>query len=313
MFYRSGSFKDGHIPNTQVIDNVNGNTVKVGDMVWNDGHCSVISQIYNDNTGKRCLIVWAEQTKPTPYITAMTPQEFDNRLAHYNYGQADAEIQVLRFSDWQSVDTPCNFEGDISLSEYFDTNKIMAPVKDIQSFAGDYACFADGDPLFFNINISKGYTKFQVFDQSDTLVDEVDISALQPFVIYGNDEDWGRLDYTANSLSGGLYKARCINENDNSISEYTYFEKVAITFSITKSGSTYNCTFSCSGNASPYLLRKENALGYEPWPATDYMPLDGTETQASLQWNITSTYKYIKLLCKGHYGVAVKKINAYNL
>jgi len=318
MFYRADFFKDAKVPNTELIENVTGQTVKVGDLIWNTGHISIISEIYDDEQGNRKFIVWSEQTKPSPYICAITPEEFDNRLAHYNYGTQNSTIQVLRFSNWEQVDTPYNFaeDADIDINDFFTQNYIYEPLTDIQSFAGDYAVFKTGAPLFFTVNIVKGYTKMEVIDNEGTVVDTIDITELTPNEYYYGYNDFGKLNYSSNSLNPGVYTARLSNADGTIVSNETHFEMVSLTLNVVKNGSNYDCTFSCSSNATPYLLRRENAEGYntsDTGTTHPYLLLDGDETSASVNWAINSTYKYIKLFCKGQYGVAVTKVDAYNL
>lgn len=318
MFYRADYWKNAKVPNTSIVQNANGNNVKVGDLIWNTGHISVISEIYDDEQGNRKFIVWSEQTKPSPYICAITPEEFDNRLAHYNYGTQNSTIQVLRFSNWEQVNTPYNFDSDtdIDIDSFFNQNYINEPLKDVQTFAGDYAVFTIGTPLFFTVNISKGYTKMEIFDSENNLVDTIDITSLTPNEYYSGYTDFGKLNYTSNDLVGGTYTARLSNEDGTILSEVTHFEMVGMSLNVVKDGSDYICTFSYSSNATPYLLRRENSEGFnvsETSTLSPYLLLDGTETTATVSWDITSSYKYIKLFCKGHYGTAVTKFNAYNL
>lgn len=323
MFYRADFYKDAKVPNTSLVNNATGQNVKVGDLVWNDGHISVISEIFDDEQGNRKFIVWSEQTKPSPYICAITPEEFDNRLAHYNYGQPNSEIQVLRFNNWEQVDTPYNFaeDAEIDINDFYTQSPIYEPLEDVQSFAGDYAVFTIGTPLFFTVNISKGYTKMEIFDSNGDLYGQpIDITELTPNEFYWGYNDFGKLNYSSNDLVAGVYTARLSNADGTIVSPVTHFEMVAMTFNVEKktdeSNQTYyHCTFSCSSNATPYLLRREDSAGQNvanTGTTHPYLILDGTETSADVYWNINTSYKYIKLFCKGNYGVAVTKFDAYN-
>ena len=299
--YISGAYHNGSVPNTTKIDGANSSNVQPLDYLWNNGHCSIISDILLDEEGNRKFIVWAEQTFPVAKNTVYTLEEFDERCRVKG-------IEVWRYSKWDTVVEP-------EPTPYIQSNKWewQTPLvvdKDFHLFCGDYAAFAKGDPIFFNANRSAGYAKMVVYNEEDdamsTALVAVELSSLENDGLYPEDgEDWVKINFTINSLPAGKYKARLTS--DTLASGFVHFEIVEVDFSATTDGHSTDMSYSCSENGTPVLVRRESPTGmYNIIAIID----DGKkENEIHNTWNDYSTYMYLKLYVKADYGMVIKRID----
>lgn len=301
--YLSGVYHNNGITGLSTVANPSFDNVQPLDFIWNDGHISIISDIITDEFGERKFVVWAEQKVPTNFITPYTRDMFEARIH-----DESIPCEIHRFSRWSSVqeppvldfiqnnmwDYPCNVDCD----------------SDIQTFAGDYACFAEGDVMFLNLNRTKGYTTLEIYkNDSDTALHTIDISNTTIYPSDGlypeDNEDWVKFNLASLNLTYGKYKAR-LTDGSNS-SGYTYWEVIDITLSASVSDSSTTVVFG-STYGTPYLIQLEQPSGFP----SRYAVLGSADVEAGTKtcdWIPSSTLPYVKVFVRGDYGVAVKRVN----
>ena len=213
--------------------------VQLMDIIWQSGHGNVVMDIYRDSRGNPTKIFWAEQLTGGPVVHIYTPEQFNAELARRN------AIIYRRTELFKGIDyTPANqfvaTEGE-TLEGYTYND-------DICTYAGDYACFFDGDPV--HINYEKGsYTSMQLY-KGDTL--------LQTITLPGSYNTTHSVEVT-NYLTGyGKYKARLTDGTNNS--DYTYFEVVDCNVAATVSNGNLTVTFS-SHNGAPLYVQVTDRAG----------------------------------------------------
>lgn len=296
--YVSGQYHAGAVPNLSKIDGATSNDVKLFDILWNEGHCSIISDILLDENGDRKYIVWAEQVSPVTRNTVYTLDEFDKRCL-------EESIEVWRNSKWDTIEEP-------ESTPYIQSNKYewQTPIvedEDFHLFCGNYAAFAKGDPIFFNANREKGYTQLEVYVESDdsesNLLSTIDLTSLDNDGLYPEDGgDWVKIDFTNNSLQFGKYKARIIS--DEIQSKFVYFEIVEISLNAIIGETDTDITYSCSSNGTPKIIRREKIDGMH----NGFKILEEQGQNLKVNWTDYSLYSYIKLYVKCDYGMVVKRV-----
>lgn len=199
--------------------------VELMDIVWRNGHCAIVTDIYRDSRGRPIVIKVSEAassiTAPGPVVqeTAYTAAEFDSERIQsdngiiYRYAALRSNIQY-EMSDYVRVD---------------DEAQVLPPAAndDICTFAGDYASFGmymvDGDnervrfPIIINAKKSSSYTKLVVRYGAGPSVDEIPLT--------GNADEWGDYDVTEYCTNAGKYYAWLETANGDE-SAWTHFEIV---------------------------------------------------------------------------------------
>lgn len=293
--YISSDYHNGSVPNTTKIAGATSANVLPFDYLWNEGHCSIISDILLDEEGNRKYIVWAEQTFPVAKNSVYTLEEFDKRCA-------ERSVEVWRYDNWDTVTEP-------EATPYIQQTKHewqtpLSVDKDIHIFTGDYSAFAKGDPLFINVNRDNGkYSSVQVFSEDDTTLatprSTIDITSLASDGLYAG-EDWVIVDLTSTPLGAGKYKIRAAGDNT---SGFAHFEIVEVT--LNASGS--NVTFGANGG-TPILLRRESQTGMYNGVMILTQPQVEQGT-ATTSWTYNETHRYLKLYVQADYGIVVKRID----
>ena len=309
------------------------------DIVFNTGHCSLISDVFNDEDDEKSLVCWAEQTTPRGKITPFSKEGLLKRLdaitevVNSDTGSDGGYKQwmILRNTAWADMDD--NY-GRVRFDEEAETPYIQTKVMDytpaildvdpdIQMAAGEYAAFGvnsngypTGTPFFVNIHRNKGkFNTLQIFGENDdpeidTPV-EIDISSnvtgyIYNSTIYDDDaadkDDWIIVDLrqTGTPFTAGQYKARVVGQD--AVSGFTHFEVVELDF--TYDSGTKVATFSTTGG-TPYLFRLEKADGMNKgsWAISAADEAAGYKTLTGISPD--STYNILKLLVAGDYGVVV--------
>lgn len=302
--YISDNYEEGYAPGLTRVSNASADNVMPLDIIWNDGHCSVIEDILFDEYGDRKYIIWAEQTKPTEYITPFTPEMFNKRLDV-------AQCKVYRYSGWEETE-PSPATPFIQ-TKWWDYPKNFVGNTDICTMYGDKPCLCVGDTIWLNYIKTKGYTgiviekkngdEWEVYDTITLAGDEHvrEIAADEVYNDYNlNDED----------LQAGMYRAKMIGDNSQE-SDYTYWEMIDISLSVTTTTSGIDVVFS-SSSGTPYLIRNEKASGFMEVYHRDHQitAQEVEDGEVSLSWKYSTTYpgSYIKVFVEGEYGVAVKKV-----
>ena len=269
------------------IENQSVSGIQVMDVILESGHVSVITNISRKATGEVVNLTWSESVSPFVKSKEMSPEEFDIRLARKNG-------VIYRFKDWDSSTTykPSEFVAaygeEITNYQYND---------DICTFAGDYACFREGDIIV--IDYRKGpYTNMELFKENQ-LIETIPLSA---------DAADYEINLTDRNLAYGTYKARLTNGNSHS--DYTCFEILQANVSFDNLDNHQMITFQ-SENGTPvyiqfcirngeslgkYILTKDDILnGYALVDAKALLELYRNKT------GFTSDV-YVKVFFQGKYG-----------
>ena len=218
---------------------------------------------------------------------------------------------------------------------------------DISTFEGEYPVFVingnsdntanyNNYKAFLNIHRNKGqYSTLEIFDENADVEQEsplrtIDISSNSGTYIYNStniyaddaqaNDDWIILDLTqipvseGGPLEAGKYKARLFGSND--VSGFTHFQFVKITFSLAKDTTDNTkvgiASFNVEG-ATPVMIVKQNEFGVtyktNKVTLTDEEIQSGSADLISKSWIISSTsHPFVKIIAKGDYGSAVKRI-----
>lgn len=207
--------------------------VELMDVLWEPGHCSLVSDIYRNKRGEVEKIYLSEQSGII-HTTIYTAASFQNRmdknggiLYRYKYLYTNLDYMPSVFSPVEGENLPAPVYND-----------------DICVFAGDKSSFVVGDIIYLNY-IKNNYTQAQIYKEStgqDILIDTLQLD---------NSSSVHRLDITSLNLTYGKYKARLTNGINNS--DYTYFEIIDTNTSYEKVGTDHKFYFS-SSNGTPEWL-----------------------------------------------------------
>lgn len=281
--------------------------VRLGDVIWEEGHGNLITDIIRDSRGYPTKIYWSESASPAEGRNIVTneyiPAEFNARIAR---GSKSTQMPnpgiIYRFKDiFKNIEyEPSPFvavEGE-------DTPAAYSYNDDICTFAGDYACFFEGDAIY--INYTKGnYTQMEIY-KDNVLLSTKNLDS---------DSSVHKLNLSGDNLGYGKYKAR-LTDGTN-YSDYTYWEIVDCNVTYTDiDGDKKKVEFS-SHNGTPlyiqftyqsgksrgiYALTKEDiAKGY-----AEVSPLEILNLQHTIGGNTPAIFAentYCKVFFKGDYGV----------
>ena len=251
--------------------------VKLGDVIWTPGHCSIVTDIYRTNKGEIVQIYWSESGHPehfTPTTTVYTPKQFNDRVQ-----EKGGIIYRYKYLHENYKYTPSQFvavEGEVITPYKYNT--------DICTFKGDMACFRSNDPI--KINFQRGnYTKMEIY-KNDILIDILDITAAE--------------DINFSHTGYGLYKARLKNDS-NYYSEYTYFEVIDVFVGYENHGENVKVLFSSPNSEAIYLeFCTISGLPLAIFPLSD---TDKQNGYAIVKPELSGTNrKYLKVLFSAEYG-----------
>lgn len=261
--------------------------VDLCDIIWEPGHGNVIIDIFRDDRGQVTNIVWAESVQSFPVYHNYTVAQFESRL------KSNGGI-IYRYKDlYKSIKyTPSEFvaaEGETIETPYSYND-------DICTYAGDYACFFDGEPV--HINYVKGsYSSMELY-KGDALI--------QTIALPSSYNSTHSVEVT-NYLTGyGKYKAR-LTDGTNA-SDYTYFEVVDCNVTANVNNNELTVTFG-SNNGTPLYVqvtdRAGRSKGIRALTAEEISA--GTVTYNAQQLAIEQSYTlsgtaYVKVFFVADYG-----------
>lgn len=299
--YLAGGYGADNVPGLSSVTYTSVDDLRPLDLIWNDGHISIISDIWKDEFGEVKYIVWAEMSTPYCYRTPYTPEQFNQRIT-------DKSATIHRWNGWANLAEPEASE----YSQYLLGQTMKEPEwsGDIMCFAGDYAAFVEGDIIYLNARRNSVYTGVELY-KNDVLLDTIDITGLSAdTIVTPNDEDWVKVNLTTLNLTYGKYKARLTDGTNTT--DYTYFEVIDITFSATKVSSSSISVSVSSNSGVPVSIEKVKDNGFPSSPNGSFHAITDEEVEAgtfTLDWSYNSTYKYLMLLVRGDYGTVPKKIS----
>ena len=301
LVYLVSSYNEGApypVPNLTTIVNANANNVRPLDLIYYQGHISIISDIYKDDYGRVKYILWAEYNYPNVWINVYTSEVFEERLS-------DNNAVVRRYSDWGNTCTDINIP-DCVPAEFNDYARTLDIEKDLHVFTGDKSSFSLDDPIYLNINRTPGYNTLLVYkDNAKNPTFTIDISGIESDNIYPEDtDDWCIYNMRLQTLTYGKYKARLSDGNGN-YSGYVYFEIVDSGASLNiENGVITSIEFTAS-NATPIAVVTCDQDYYQK--AVKIPTSSEIENKViALNWSKSSA-KYINLLLRGDYGVVYKR------
>lgn len=290
------------------------------DIIWYDGHCSIVEDVILDRNGNVKYVVWAEEINPTPSVAAMSPEMFDFRVQDHK-DKSPSGCIIFRKNDWSQLAEPR--ETPFISFDWLDipTRKLynIKYNPDISTMYGDKPCLAVGDILWLNFNKTKEYTNIIIEKQGNngtysvvntiTLENNADVRVT-------SDDTYNDINLASLNLTQGKYRAKMTSSTLQS--DYTYWELIGITLSVAKNASNkFDVTFSAVGG-TPYLLRNELMAGYMVVAdnrVVELSPADISEGQiTNLNWPITvdkngnKQNSVFKVFVRGEYGVAVKAV-----
>lgn len=130
------------------------NLVQPMDFVWNNGHCSVLTDVYVDDDGNRVAVCWDEQTMPRTQSTFYSKNGFISRLNSIINTSGDGygdykEWKVYRYSNFATTltknlkfdesDDPDTPYINTNLFDYSPTELTIDP--EICTYEGDYVAW----------------------------------------------------------------------------------------------------------------------------------------------------------------------------
>ena len=220
--------------------------LKLGDIMWQPGHVSIVTDIYRTNRGEIQQIHLSEAATYTPITTIYTPEQFNNRVQ--KKGGVIYRYKYLHENKYM----PSKF---VAVAD-----EVITPYKyntDICTFKGDMACFESNDSI--NINFERGnYTKMEIY-KNGISIDILDITTVE--------------DINFSHQGYGLYKARLKNDKGD-YSDYTYFEVVDVFVGYEKNGENVKVLFSSPNSEAIYVEFCTITGGPEV-----YFPLSDTDRQ----------------------------------
>lgn len=218
---------------TKIYDQ-SGQGVEVGDWIWISGHVRIITDVKKSD-GLVTSIDVSEAWQPLCKVVNYTPTTLNTYLSS-NHGIIYRYNELYKNVTYEP--SPFIAVDDEVLSEEYVYNN------DICTYAGDYAAFYEGFPVWINYNLSEvgSWTQMQVY-KNDVLVGTYNIdTSVHRFNLT---EAYGSLGY-------GKWKAR-LTDGTN-YSDYTYWEvietNVAYTTPDANTPNVKKVTFS-SSNGTP--------------------------------------------------------------
>lgn len=177
------------------------NGIQIMDVILESGHVSIITNINRTSSGEIISLTWSESKNPYMRSTVVSPLEFTNQLEK-------RKGTIYRFKDWENS---LGYQPSEFVASYGEQISDYQYNDDICTFAGDCACFREGDIIV--INYRKGpFTEMELY-KDNQLVETIPLSA---------DATDYAINLTERNLAYGAYKARLTNGKSHS--DYTYFE-----------------------------------------------------------------------------------------
>ena len=272
--------------------------IQAMDIVLESGHVSIITNINRTSSGEIVTLTWSESDIPYMKSTVMSPLEFKSRLEK-------KKGTIYRFKDWDNSLTYRHSEFVATYGEQISNYQYN---DDICTFAGDCACFREGDVIV--INYRKGpYTEMELY-KDNQLIETIPLSA---------DATDYAINLTDRNLAYGMYKARL--KNGKSRSNYTFFEILQADVTFENYGSHQKISFH-SENGTPiyiqFCIRNGESLGKYALTKDDiqngYAFVD-FKALLELYRNKTTFTKdvYVKVFFQGEYGRVTNNFLKTNL
>lgn len=215
----------------EVADN-SATGARLMDVVWQPGHCSIVTDIYRDADGNATTIHLSESVQDYVVDHTMTAAQFNAFLARVS-GQIYRYVNLYENLDYE----PSPF-----VAVDGETPQTYTYNDDICTYLGDYVSIADWEKMY--INYTKGsYTQMQLY-KGDTLI--------QTITLPSSYNATHSIDVTSYLTGAGEYKARLTDGTNHS--DYCYFEVVGTNVTTALDGDNLTVNFS-SPNGSPLYVK----------------------------------------------------------
>lgn len=269
------------------IEDQSVNGIEFMDVILESGHVSIITNIKRSQNGEIINLTWSESVSPFVKSTVMDSLEFKNRLDK-------KKGKIYRFKDWANSQA---YKASEFISTYGESKSNYKYNDDICTFAGDYACFREGDIIV--IDYRKGpYTEMELY-KDDQLIETIPLSS--------DAADYA-INLTDRNLAFGTYKARLTNSKSKS--DYTFFEilQTDVTF---ENYSNYQKISFHSENGTPIYIQFCDRAGgsFGKYALNNDDILNGyalVDAKALLElYRNRSNFKsdvYVKVFFQGQYG-----------
>lgn len=263
------------------------NGIQLMDLVLESGHVAIITNITRDKNRELSSVFWTEAVNPFTRTIELSTIAYKNRI-----GQKKGVL--YRFKDW---DNSLAYKASEFVAAYGESISDYHYNDDICTFAGDCACFREGDIIV--IDYRKGsYTEMELY-KDNQLLETIPLSK--------NADDYA-INLTDKNLPYGNYKARLVN--GKYYSDYTYFEILQTEVSIENYGDHQKVNFH-SENGKPIYIQfcSRTGTSYGKYLLTEDDLINGYAfTEAN---NLLELYRdatkfgsdvYVKVFFEGQYG-----------
>lgn len=265
-----------------VVYDQSANGVRRGDIIWQTGHVMLVKNVWRKNGVVTQVLVSQEAQPKAGDMSIMTAAAFNTWL-----GQSGRIL--YRYNDLYKNIT---YEPSPYVAVGDETPQAVTYNDDICTFAGDKASFAEGELIYIHA-LNLDYPQMEIY-KDDALIDTITL---------GSDSRAAKtsdnLAYAVNLSNDGLTygKYKCRLKNGDTYSEFTYFE--IINASVTLSGNI--ATYSSANGKAVYWYWSEyhSADGNGMYNTS---PLTGLASGAIDVSERREGYNLLKVLFRGEYG-----------
>lgn len=264
--------EDYNLPFERIYDQ-SANGLQLLDLLVTSGHMLLVTRLWKTKRGVVTRIGVSEAGQDgaqNSYI--YTADGFNTFIKNANY-------DIFRYTElYKNI----HYESSPFVAIENETITPYVYNDDICTFAGDYACFAEGDLL--HINYTKGsYTQMEIY-KDNTLLETITLDS---------SADVHDVNLTPKNYTYGKYKARL--KNGNTYSDFTYWEIINATISIT--GNTLSFS---TANSTPFYWQWMRTDGYH---YKRVMVTDAEIASGEIDVSDKATgYTQMKVVFKGDYG-----------
>lgn len=275
--------------------------VEIGDIIWIPGHVRIIYDVINKGRQDMQIIV-SEAKQPLVVSTLYTPETLDSYMSSNHgifYKYAGKRNMVYEPSEF------VNNYGEPLSDDYVYND-------DICTYAGDYAAFRVGYPVWLNYNLKNvgSWNKIQLYKENWSSANVMTLSLIGEYNI---DTSIHKFQIPAADIAGyGKYRARM--SDGTNYSGYTYFEVIDTTVSCStpdeNNPNIKKVTFS-SANAGyvkvVFCNRAGTPMAVRPLSTEDKVTceiiINPVETCLAQRGETLDTNNtYLKVYFKGDYG-----------
>jgi len=285
------------------------NALKLGDVCDDNAHSFMVFGLHRDANGNVDKVKIVESTganNAVRYLTYNSPQEWYAAL-----DRAGDPYTVFRVADlYKNIDyAPSKY---VPLTSYGEEQQAVIYNDDICCFAGNKACFMEGDLVVVNYNLtdspSYGWTGIEVY-KDDVLIDTYALSSIDQSGLDSSQQSHAlRL---GTELAPGKYKARMTDGTHNS--DYTYWEVLPNEVTIIENSDGSYTIAANSDYQIVYVYVGQlqeagwfyNKAGREPdWVEANKNEMVLYHKEMLEAFEIVTDANYVRVMFRGDYGMA---------